>query len=480
MRNKLVSMVTLYSFLLTACGSNTVNSVENSTDATSIEAENQYNKTTLTTDDMNINSEEESYTEPDTSTKSNFHDPIIDEDNAPLGNPIVETIHINGYILEITTDGYIFRSDSESNDNKRSDFIVGEIIQPGEYEVRAIEYGMSLLHITKKAESYFYTMAPTKDLYEDLYSLYGDSEYNESDGLNQDILKEVKKQDNDSSEYGYYNYYGYVHEDGTITEMTINDDGTVIGPDEGSKMYVTLNIGDTFYGIGIELIPSNLTTDMLENSSDAAHKLLAGEPLDTESAIAAASAANEDPREPQFRGFRWGDSKDFVKTNETAEYLIELNDGSLCYKYMLNGHSVKILYQFDENDELYCAMYILDEKYYAGGRYIEILDDWKRELVDKYGEPNSILDENGIIYYEDKSFIDAIGEESALMMGYISYYYGWEVGNQSLFSEKGMTHIGLKAITDSDGVVLVAIIYKEDSAWLAGDTADDTGQSDDF
>ncbi|MCR4635046.1 MAG: hypothetical protein K5754_02350 [Butyrivibrio sp.] len=479
MHNRLVCVGVLCSFLLTACGS-TANSVENSTDATYIEKEQKYDKATISpTDNMDIDSED-SNAEPDTSTESNFHDPIIDEDNAPLADPIVETIHINGYILEITTKGYIFRNDPEVDDNSRSDFIVGEIIQPGEYEVRAIEYGSLLLHITEGAKMYSYYMAPTNDLYDLIYSLYSDVEYTEGDELDQEIIKKANKDEADSSEYGYYHYYGYVHEDGAVTEMTINDDGTVIGPDEGQTIYVTLNIGATFYGMGIELIPTNLTSDMLEESSEAAHKLLAGEQLDTESAIAAASAANEDPRDPQFRGFRWGDSKDFVKTNETAEFLIELDNGSLCYKYMLNGHSVKILYEFDENDELFCAMYMLDEQYYAGGRYIEILNDWKRELVDKYGEPNSVLDENGIIYYEDKSFIDTIGEESALMMGYISYYYGWEVGNKSLFSEKGMTHIGLKAITGSDGVVYVAIVYKEDSAWITGDTVDDTGQSDDF
>ena len=192
----------LCSLLLTACGSSTANSVENSTDVTSIEKEQKYDKATISpTDNMDTDSEER-IAEPDTSNESNFHDPIIDEENAPLANPIVETIHINGYILEITTEGYIFRNDYEIDDNSRSDFIVGEIIQPGEYEVRAIDNGSLLFYITEGAKRYSYFMAPTNDLYDFIYSLYGDVEYNEGDELDQEIIKEANKNEADSSEYG--------------------------------------------------------------------------------------------------------------------------------------------------------------------------------------------------------------------------------------------------------------------------------------
>lgn len=134
------------------------------------------------------------------------------------------------------------------------------------------------------------------------------------------------------------------------------------------------------------------------------------------------------------RNVCWGDTKEEVKKYETeATYFTEdEDDGDLMYEDSLGGYDVWIIYSF-EDDKLFRASYIMNEKLTTGGQYLNAFESWHNSLIEKYGEANS--DTNGIngIYYtvsqDQANFVDA---GTALEYGYTGYIYTWELDNSKI------------------------------------------------
>ncbi len=94
--------------------------------------------------------------------------------------------------------------------------------------------------------------------------------------------------------------------------------------------------------------------------------------------------------EPDFRKVNWGDSPDYVRSNETASF--ESSDlsgsiGSIRYSTVISLQDVVLFYYFVQ-DKLVASAYSIEENLPASGNiYINSFEKFEALLQKIYGEP---------------------------------------------------------------------------------------------
>ena len=241
------------------------------TDDTSVDYSNTENSNNSNLDE--IDDELSDNEEPKTAAEIYANStPEIDYENSPLGNPIIYSARLNGYYLDITTEGFIFRYDNEAPGNGCRYAIVGDIIPEGEYYVHITnlndydpqsKYNRFLIVLDDyesdylRYESWYYFVSEFQ-FYYDLYS-YSGKNYEPNSEVDPEIMK---KSIESLSEYDFdlfdHSYYGYIHDDGKLTEISLNEDGTVDGIDgSGNEIVINMEKGQQLRSRCIEFIPKD-------------------------------------------------------------------------------------------------------------------------------------------------------------------------------------------------------------------------------
>lgn len=122
-----------------------------------------------------------------------------------------------------------------------------------------------------------------------------------------------------------------------------------------------------------------------------------------QSSTLAASETDTEPNENQndnkqtenqkadFRNVNWGVNPEEVKSAETEE-LVDTSDDGITYATTLSGYDVTLAYFFNDDGQLYQAMYVLDEKHSSDNLYLSDYEALQRGLTEKYGDPDEEKD----------------------------------------------------------------------------------------
>ena len=124
--------------------------------------------------------------------------------------------------------------------------------------------------------------------------------------------------------------------------------------------------------------------------------------------------------DPDFRNVNWGMTKEEVKQIETIKFEEE-NDNMLIYSTRISNLDAILFYVFVGN-KLTKAGYLFTEEHSNDNLFI---DDFKKIdalLIKKYGAP----DAQEITWKNDLYKNDPQYWGTAIAMGYLSYYTGWQ------------------------------------------------------
>jgi hypothetical protein len=121
---------------------------------------------------------------------------------------------------------------------------------------------------------------------------------------------------------------------------------------------------------------------------------------------------------PTFKNAIWGDNKETVKDYET-ETLEEEDDDSLCYSANIVNIEAFLFYDFNADDQLYRAVYMLQNNHTTDQMYITDYNSLKSALIEKYGEPET---DTRHILSDLANYTDEAG---ALSLGYAAYETAW-------------------------------------------------------
>ena len=120
-----------------------------------------------------------------------------------------------------------------------------------------------------------------------------------------------------------------------------------------------------------------------------------------------------------FRNVNWGMAKEQVKINEQSDLFSEKED-YLYYTVNLNNYFFLLEYLFQEN-KLIRSKYILLDTFVIKNKYIDILEEFKEEIINNYG--NSF---NEVMIWKNDFYKDQPDKYgTAVMLNYLSYYYKW-------------------------------------------------------
>lgn len=95
----------------------------------------------------------------------------------------------------------------------------------------------------------------------------------------------------------------------------------------------------------------------------------------------------EDRSNCDIRQAKFGDTREVVKRYEEAELLYEGDEG-LLYRTTLNGMDADLLYQFNSENQLTIAGYLMGDSFINKDLYITYYDELVGLLTDKYGKPD--------------------------------------------------------------------------------------------
>ncbi|HFA48366.1 MAG TPA: hypothetical protein ENJ95_05025 [Bacteroidetes bacterium] len=91
----------------------------------------------------------------------------------------------------------------------------------------------------------------------------------------------------------------------------------------------------------------------------------------------------------QFRGFEWGTTKEKIKKNERAPFVLE-KDNLLQYRSTLGDYDADLEYYFSIDGELMGARYTVRKRYKDLQDHFKEFDFFTELLTEKYGKPVAI------------------------------------------------------------------------------------------
>jgi hypothetical protein len=126
--------------------------------------------------------------------------------------------------------------------------------------------------------------------------------------------------------------------------------------------------------------------------------------------------------EPDFRNVKWKMNKDQLKLKETGRFSLEYNNTMVYENVEAGGYESLLYYDFNEEEELYQASYLLTHEYENATSYISDYKDLKEKLTNLYGEP--VRDEE---VWLNKMWKDRRSEWGmAIRSGHLIYTAIWE------------------------------------------------------
>lgn len=132
-------------------------------------------------------------------------------------------------------------------------------------------------------------------------------------------------------------------------------------------------------------------------------------------------------KEYDFRNVNWGMNKEEVKSAETADEFLELEDGTYSYKVDVAGLDSYLFYYFVEN-KLASSAYIFLVEHSNENLYIDDFYDLKTLLIKKYGEPAS-----NIIHWDNDLYKDSEQDYGfAVSIGHLEYFTKWETDKTTI------------------------------------------------
>lgn len=145
-------------------------------------------------------------------------------------------------------------------------------------------------------------------------------------------------------------------------------------------------------------------------------------------AFAAFSLAEE----YDFRNVNWGMSREEVKSIETADDFLELEDGAYTYKATVASLDSYLIYDFVEN-KLASSAYMFLVEHSNENLYIEDFYDLKTLLIKKYGEPAF-----NIINWDNDLYKDSEQDYGfAVSIGHLEYFTRWETDKTTIKLQLG-------------------------------------------
>jgi len=144
-----------------------------------------------------------------------------------------------------------------------------------------------------------------------------------------------------------------------------------------------------------------------------------------------------------FRKSKWGNSKNYVKDNESAT-LVNNKPDVLTYKKNIGKFNVLISYLFT-NNKLTSGVYVVNNKYEESIKYIYDFDQLKKVLTEKYGKPDKDVKDWKIDTYKG----DFKNWGKAVQEGMLTEYAIWN-------EEKSIVTLKLTSV---DGRIRLTINY---------------------
>ena len=148
-----------------------------------------------------------------------------------------------------------------------------------------------------------------------------------------------------------------------------------------------------------------------------------------------------------FRNTIWGDSLEFIKNIETAEFIEDIPPFTVYSGVTIAGKDAEVFYTTDPDYGLYIGMYNFTKTYVTGASYIQDFYTLKEAMIDVYGEPDEIYEP--YILSSFAHYFDDYGQ--ALTSGYVEYIDRWEI-------EETNTRITLVLGTDNY-VTYLQLVY---------------------
>ncbi len=131
--------------------------------------------------------------------------------------------------------------------------------------------------------------------------------------------------------------------------------------------------------------------------------------------------------EYDFRNVNWGMSKEEVKSIETADEFLELEDGTYSYKATVASLDSYLFYEFVEN-KLASSGYMFLVEHSNKNRYIDDFHKLKTLLIKKYGEPAF-----NIIHWDNDLYKDSKQDYGlAVSIGHLEYLTRWETDKTTI------------------------------------------------
>lgn len=133
------------------------------------------------------------------------------------------------------------------------------------------------------------------------------------------------------------------------------------------------------------------------------------------------------PEQADFRNIKWGMSMAEVKAAEGETDLVTTD--ALIYDGLnVAGIDVMLIYYFNENDQLYSAIYSFEETHVNKNDYIYDYEKVVKALTEKYGEPI-----NSDTIWKDDLYKDEPTEWGmAVSAGHMMMFAKWETENTNI------------------------------------------------
>ncbi|HHM20704.1 MAG TPA: hypothetical protein ENJ20_01660 [Bacteroidetes bacterium] len=125
----------------------------------------------------------------------------------------------------------------------------------------------------------------------------------------------------------------------------------------------------------------------------------------------------------QFRGVEWGATKEKVKKNERARFVMERDD-MLQYRSTLGDYDADLEYFFSIDGELMGARYIIRKRFNDPREHFREYVFFSELLTEKYGEPKEVM-----IYRGEVNLSSATDLVDRLKAGSFAQETKWETSD---------------------------------------------------
>ena len=148
--------------------------------------------------------------------------------------------------------------------------------------------------------------------------------------------------------------------------------------------------------------------------------------------IFADDAVSEKKEEIKFREYDWGTTKDEIVEKEITSSMVEnkdyafMDDMLVIADQKIAGFKCGITFQFNDNDELICGQYILDEDHTNEQQYYDDFMTLIEKLTSLYGEDTLPAHE----VWKDDTYKDRPNKQGmAIITGDLQLGYQWKDNN---------------------------------------------------